>query len=277
MALSAADAISQSGTTSPKLPHLDGLAPLYRMGVEFRQGQVVMVAGRSGSMKSSFTLWLVETMGLETMYFSADMSASQASLKIGAMRTQQTTDQVERQMLGEGREEIIEELRGSKVRFSFKSPIRPEDIILELNAWVTMHNAYPQAIVIDNLMDVEGAEADYSALTFAMQILSDLSRETGASIFVLHHASDKSWEADSQPYRPPSRKEVKYGLSEKPELSLGVAINNQTNDFHIAPIKQRLGFQDPTANTFATIRVIPEKNFFHSPSVGDYIPGASGG
>lgn len=229
-----------------------------------------MIAGRSGTMKSTFALWLVSNWNLPTMYFSADMSAFQASTKLAAHKTQRTVEEVEQGMRSGAAEEYMEALAESKIQFSFKSPIRWEAVIEELNAWVTLYNEYPKVIVIDNLMDVEGAEAEYSEQMLVMQVVSDLSRETGATILVLHHASDKSWDARSYPYRPPSRDQVKGGLSEKPELSLGVAINNETKDFHVAVIKQRMGPQDPTANTFATLKVDPSRNTFSSPKVDDY-------
>ena len=229
-----------------------------------------MIAGRSGSGKSSFALWLAQMWGLDTLYFSADMSARQASSKLAALLTQQTVDEIEAGMLTEKRDHYLEALEESKIKFSFKSPIRWDVVIQELNVWVTLHNRYPEVIVIDNLMDVEGAESEYSEQMFVMQAVSDISRDTGATVLILHHAPDKSWEADARPYRPPSRKEVKGGLSEKPEMSLGVALNNTVNDFHIAPIKNRLGFTDPTGNTFATLRADPAKNMYWSPKADHY-------
>jgi len=252
------------------MPYVEGLRPLYDLGCSPRRGEVIMIAGRSGSGKSSFALWLAEMWGLDTLYFSADMSARQASAKLAALLTQQTVDEVEAGMLTEDRNHYLEALEESRIKFSFRSPIRWDTVIQELNTWVTLHNRFPEVIVFDNLMDFENAESEYTEQMFVMQAVSDISRDTGATVLILHHASDKSWEADSRPYRPPSRKEVKGGLSEKPEMSLGVAVNNTVNDFHVAPIKNRMGFQDPTGNTFATLRSDPSKNMFWSPKSDHY-------
>lgn len=268
--LGASQALVQSSTSAPSMPYVEGLRPLYDLGCSPRRGEVIMIAGRSGSGKSSFALWLAEMWGLDTLYFSADMSARQASAKLAALLTQQTVDEVEAGMLTEDRNHYLEALEESRIKFSFRSPIRWDTVIQELNTWVTLHNRFPEVIVFDNLMDFENAESEYTEQMFVMQAVSDISRDTGATVLILHHASDKSWEADSRPYRPPSRKEVKGGLSEKPEMSLGVAVNNTVNDFHVAPIKNRMGFQDPTGNTFATLRSDPSKNMFWSPKSDHY-------
>src|SRR5690606_39630123 len=79
---------------------------------------------------------------------------------------------------------------------------------------------------------------------------------------LLHHATDKGWEAKSSPWSPPSRDQVKGGLSEKPELTLSVALDPHTYAFNVAVIKQRMGRSDPSAQTFQTLRCYPELTRF---------------
>ncbi|XVS66061.1 hypothetical protein ACQPYE_08410 [Actinosynnema sp. CA-299493] len=74
----------------------------------------------------------------------------------------------------------------------------------------------------------------------------------------------KSWEAKSDPWAPPSRDQVKGGLSEKPELSLSVALDPTSMVYKIAVIKQRMGPCDPTARTHATLMCEPDKTRFHA-------------
>lgn len=268
--LGASQALVQNTSQPAALPLVEELTPLYDLGVAPRRGEVIMIAGRSGSGKSSFALWLTEQWGLDTLYFSADMSARQASSKLAAMLTDTPVGEVENGMVNGDQAYYLEALERSRIKFSFRSPIRWDHAIEEINTWVTLHNRYPEVMVFDNLMDFENAESEYSEQMFVMQALSDLSRETGATILILHHASDKSWDADSRPFRPPSRREVKGGLSEKPEMTLSVALNNQVNDFHVAPIKNRMGFQDPTGDSFATLVTDPTKNRYWSPRMRDY-------
>lgn len=224
-----------------------------------------MIVGRSGSQKSGLALFWADEMNLPTIYFSADMSAFTASARLASKRTGQTTDQVERTMLagGEPRQHCLDALADSNITFSFGSPITWRQIDEELRAYVELWNRYPEVMFFDNLMDFDGAESDYTEQMAVMQGLTELARETGATVFVMHHASDKSWDARSDPWSPPSRDQVKGGLSEKPELSISVALDPNTLQFNVAVIKQRMGPQDPTAKRWTQLRCEPELTRFH--------------
>lgn len=266
--LSAARSLELSVASAPELPRVEALEDLYRLGggsgVRPRQGEVIMVAGRSGSQKSGFALWWVSQMNLPTLYLSADMSSYQASIRLACSQMGLTTDEVEERMAKGGRDraEVRAALAGLNITFSFGA-ITWHGLDQELEAYVELYNRFPEVIVIDNLMDIEGTESDYQAQMAAMQSISDLSRATGSTVIVLHHASDKSWDAENAPWMPPSRKEVKGGLSEKPELSLTVALDPNSLAFNVACVKQRMGPCDASARTFATLQAYPELTQFH--------------
>lgn len=254
----------ESGKALPRLPELERL---YQRGLELRHGQVVMIAGRSGSQKSGFALWLVNQLDLPTLYFSADMSAFTASARVASMNTGMTTEEVEINMGSNhpnNRRHIEESLENSKIQFSFGSPITLRQVDEELEAYVEFHNAYPTLIVFDNLMDFMGAEGSYEAQMEVMSTATELSRLTGSTVILLHHATDKGWDARTSPWNPPSREQIKNGLSEKPEVALSVAIDPHTRDFRIAIIKQRMGWCDPTANTFDIFEAEPSLTRFHA-------------
>lgn len=263
--LSAARALSLNSESGRKLPEVSALYGLYQNGLVLRHGQVVMIAGRSGSQKSGFALWLTDELGLDTLYFSADMSAFTASSRLASKRSGLSTSEVEAAMLekGEHADAIIEAVNESNIRFSFGSPITWSQIDEELDAHVELHNRFPEVVVFDNLMDFEGAESDYAAQMAVMQGVTELSRDTGATVIVMHHASDKAWEAKTDPWSPPSRDQIKGGLSEKPEVSLSVALNPNSLDFNVAVVKQRMGAQDPSARRWTTLRCEPELTRFH--------------
>lgn len=228
-----------------------------------------MIVGRSGSQKSGLALWWLEQLGLSYLYFSADMSRFTASARIAGTRAGLSTEEIE-QIMGPAGDEgdraaLLEILGGSRGRFSFGSPITWWQVDRELDAYVETEDAFPEIIVFDNLMDFEGAESDYSGQMAVMQSATELSRDTGSNVWLMHHASDKSWDARQDPYNPPSRQEVKGGLSEKPEKSLSVALDPNTLDFKIAVIKDRIGPCDPTARRFITLRCEPELTRFHRP------------
>lgn len=208
-------------------------------------------------------------MDLPTLYFSADMSAFTASSRIASTRFGLSTEEVEQVMEAGGplRDELLADLAESKITFSFGSPIRWQQVDEELQAYVELWNAYPQVMVFDNLMDFEDAESDYSAQMEVMQMLTELARETGSTVIVMHHASDKQMDPRN-PWKPPSRNEIKGGLSEKPELGLTVALNSVSLDFNVAVVKQRMGPQDPPAERWVTLRCEPEFTRFHARGLG---------
>lgn len=227
-----------------------------------------MVAGRSGTQKSGFALWWVKEMNLPTLYLAADMSKFQVSARLASSMLGISVEEVEawEKLGGERSEEIADALSPLNILFSF-GEITWEKVDNELSAWVEHSDEYPKVIVIDNLMDVEDAQADYQAQMEAMQEIKALSQTTGATVIVLHHASDKSWDARTDPWAPPSRDQVKGGLSEKPELSLSVGFNPMSGEFRVAAIKQRMGRSDPTASTSALIKCVPEYTRFEK-----YVP-----
>lgn len=278
----AASALKKNAASSPKLPYVAELEPLYRMGYNPHAGELIMVAGRPGAMKSTWVLWLVQKFHLPTLYFSADMSAFQASTKMASHQLQQTVDQVSEDMAmdssgafldPDAAELVLDRLNKSKIHFSFGTPIRQSVMIEELNAWVDLYNSFPEVIVIDNLMDMEGCEVGYEEQSLAMQSLSNLSRDTGATVIVLHHASDKGEQAKRDPFAPPPRSEIKNGLAEKAEQVLTVAIDNRDNSFKVAIVKQRMGYTDASAQNYAAMAVNPDKNIFWAP--GALTPGGT--
>lgn len=260
--LDAARSLSLSIDSAPPLPRVAGLDALYRHNVEPRRGEFIMIAGRSGQQKSGFALWWVSQMNLPTLYFSADMTSRQASVRLASSLMDMTTEQVERLWHEEGgAEEIVEALRDLNITFSY-GPISWSGVDEEIEAWVELHDSYPEVIVFDNLMDIEGAESDYTEQMMTMQLLWELSRSTKATVVVLHHASDASYEAASDPYKPPSRKDIKNKLGEKPEMVLTVALNPNRGVFAVAPVKNRMGFCDMSGGTFVELDIEPEKTRF---------------
>lgn len=268
--LTANRALTLNAASAPELPRIEALKPLYDVGCRPRQGEIIMIAGRSGTQKSGFALWLAANWNLPTLYMSADMSGWQASIRLACMQLGMTTDQVEEQLHApEGRRAVEQALAPLRITFSFSSPITMSGLEAEMDAQVELWDAYPKVIVIDNLMDIEGCDSDYAAQMAALQDLAALSRDTGSTILVLHHATDKSREAKYDPSMPPSREQVKGGLSEKPELSLSVALQPNTLEYRIAVIKQRMGPSDPTAQNYVTLRADPARTQFRQLALTD--------
>lgn len=262
--LSPGRALALNAEAGKPLPKVPGLRDLYAAGTTPRHGEVVMIAGRSGHQKSGLALWYVAQMNLPTLYFSADMSAFTASSRLASMVADQTTEEVEEGMrrgFGPDYQDMLADLR---ITFSFGSPITWRQVDEELQAYVELWDEWPQVIVIDNLMDVADAESDYTVQMAAMSTVTEIARETGATVIVLHHASDKTPNALTNPYDPPARSEIKNGLAEKPELCLTVALDPHTHNYRIATVKQRMGPNDPSGRRFVVLRAEPSKTRFHA-------------
>lgn len=257
--LTAKRAFGLNARSAPLLPKVPELAPLYDWGAAPRVGQVIMIAGRPGSQKSGFALFWVRQMGLPTLYMSGDMTPFEATSRLVGMETRLELEEIEERIDGAGLGSHEAALDDVQISFSFGSPITYHAIEAELEGWVELHNAYPPVIVIDNLMDIEGCEAEYAMQTEAMQILTELARTTGSTVMVLHHASDKT---DKVSGMPPARREIKNGLAEKPQLTLGVAFDPDLSELRVAVLKQRSGRADPSGLDHIRLRAYPEVTRF---------------
>ena len=254
--------LSTFGSNSPELPRIPALEDLYSFkgGVTFRQGMLMMIVGRSATGKSGFALWLAQHWGLRTLYFSADMSAFTASTRLAGMNLRSTREEVLAMMDGSdiAQRAIRDSLTNTRIQFSFGSPITWQSYDEEMWGFVEEWNAWPDLVVVDNLGDIEGCTTDYVPQMEALQDLTGIGRERGITTMVLHHATDAGTTAQLDPFTPPGRGEIKNKVSEKPELTLSVALNPVGNAFRVAPIKQRDGYCDPSGKSYVTLQARPE-------------------
>ena len=148
-------------------------------------------------------------------------------------------------------------------------PCRNDAALLErcLDSFANQKRPADEVIVVDNLMDIEGCNADYVAQQEAMQVLNDLALTTGSTVIVLHHATDKSFEASADPYAPPARKEIKNGMSEKPQNIVTVAVNPHSEEVRVVPVKQRMAKSDPTGKRWTPLRAIVNQSRYERGSM----------
>jgi len=264
--LTAGRAFTKSTSNAEPIPQVATLSEMRSDGVVPRRGQMTMIAGIPGTGKSAFAMWWVAQLGLSTLYFSADMDSYTANSRLAAIHSGNTVKSVEQAMdTGMGMEYYADALAESKFIFCFDSGPTLEDVGAELAAHVEVFDEYPEVIVIDNVMNIQGSE-DYQGQQHILSELHSLARITRAWVVVLHHASEVNGKS---PFDPPPRKEIKNKITEHPELVLTVAANPATGDYKVACVKNRSDKSDPGAQYPYTYRADLARCSFHK-----YVPPA---
>lgn len=258
-------ALRFSARSAEPLPYIHELTHLYNMGVRPRRGELIMIAGRAGSAKSSFVLWLAMKMRLRTLYFSADMSPWQASIRLAAAQAEVTIDEVER-ALSDG--SFVEQER-LPIHFCFDSSPTLDDMDAEMDAYLEAWGQYPELVIVDNLRNVDAMhENEYGGQNLVLDYLHGLTRSTGAAVCVLHHTQIAV--GTREPNAPQPRWAIKNKVDELPELILTLGLDPDTNVFQLACVKQRMGRQDIEAKNRAALQADLTRNLFSLRAVGWY-------
>lgn len=250
-----ARALRYSAKSAEPLPYIHELSALYELGVKPRRGELVMVAGRSGSAKSAFMLWLAMRWELRTLYFSADMNPWQASIRLAAAQSEKTIDEIEQA------DEPYEPATALPIHFCFDSSPTLDDMDCELDAYLEAWGKHPELVIVDNLRNVDALhENEYGGQNFVLDHLHGMTRSTGAAVFVLHHTQIAV--GTKEPAAPQPRWAIKNKVDELPELILTLGLDAETNLFQIACVKQRMGKQDMEGTNRATLQADLSRNVF---------------
>lgn len=242
------------------LPEVAILGPLYRFGFVPRAGQVLMVAGQPGSLKSMFGQWYADELGLRTLYFCADSDPHTAVTRLAAKRTGYTSDEVARALETGAAGFFVDALAGSNLQFCFDSGPTLDDVALEVYAYVELWDAYPEVIIIDNLLNVEAEVGEeFAGMRMVSKEIHRLARETGAAVMILHHMRECDDASNPQP-----RAHLQGKVSQLPERILSVAYDADEGAFKMAPVKNRGGRQDPSGKQFFRLRADPARATFYS-------------
>jgi hypothetical protein len=198
-------------------------------------------------------LWWTTALNLPTLYFSADNSAHTTLTRYLANTTQTPRRAIEEDMddpdVGPALEaSYMESLADSNIEFCFDGSLTMDDITEELSAYVELYDEWPEVIIIDNLINVEGT-GDHQGQNGILSELHWLARMSGATVFVLHHmsqAQDKPGK-NPDPTMPRGSNFVQNKVTHYPDLVLSVAADSQKGLFRIAGVKVRGDKNDPAA------------------------------
>ena len=254
--LSASRSLRKAVQTGHPLPRVDALADLYAKGVDFRASQLWMLTGRPGAGKTFFAQWFVSEVakkGRESgdpcpgIYFFLDGTPFTAAVRQAAWATGHRSQEIASALEGPGigyYEDILGE-NAEDVSFVYdKKPGLPE-IQGTIDAYVELWDTYPRWMIFDNLRNLDEADEGHEAKKFVLSELQSLAYRTGASIGVLHHAS----ESGVRDYtKPPKANETEDKVTQYPEMVLSCAKDPDSDRFALAVAKMRDGgASDPQA------------------------------
>ncbi len=240
--MSIRQAASQHDASGHPLP--TAWPQLAAQGVEIRGGELTVIAGQPAAGKSAFALATALRIGRPTLYFCADTAAWTMLLRVVAMVTGQTQDNVESRLdvdLGFA-DGAMESVRF--VRWCFDSAPTLADIDTEVEAYNEVWGSYPALIVIDNLIDVAEGDDEFAAIRRTQKELKFLARDTGAAVLVLHHVTE-AFRVDEG--SAPSRSSILGKDTRLPALVL--TITNENGYLGVAVVKNRYGKCDPSGRT----------------------------
>lgn len=252
----------KTGVPLPEVPFLrdwyleDGGRNIY-------QGELVMIAGRPGSLKSFLSLAFAQGTGLDTLYLSADSDASTQISRLAANITGHQVRDIRQQMADNPEAEAYyaEALAPSRVQWAFDSNPDSWDLEDEISAYVELYDQFPSIIIVDNLRNVyTGQDNEYSGYALIMQKLLDITRETGSTVITLHHMLESGKDNKSTKPAPVSGLDGK--VSKLPELILSLALEG--NQSRIATVKDRHNQAHPEADAWVTLRADPGRGRFYA-------------
>lgn len=191
-------AMRAKGAEGEPIP--DVFPQLANIGAHARRGQLSMVVGPPGSGKTALVSdWIVNAdytgMGHKpsVLYFSADSDRMTVGRRVAAGVTGYHQETIEEYLNNNKYNvwQILEE-KTSHIWYNFDSSLTTDDIHAEVWAYAYVNGAWPEIIVVDNLMNVKGDDGkvgEHATYAQTAQWLSDLARESGAAVILLHHST----------------------------------------------------------------------------------------
>jgi hypothetical protein len=246
------------------LPDLTGIGA--KFGMYFRRGQTAMIAADPNNGKSPLALWhsvkWAKNFGLRIMYFSADTDEYTTWKRAVCMTTGQEKSRVD----GMPKSKVSAALGslGGRLSFSFETDPTYQDLMEEVVAFYELWGAYPDVVVIDNLMDViSDREDEYGGMRDHTKAFKRLARATNSLVLILHHCNEEDQSKRKGGVRPPSRGRITGKVGQKAENIVTIAYNAAEKLMLMAPVKVRDGDPDDTGFTYHTVRSDPERMQFY--------------
>jgi hypothetical protein len=245
----ARQSIASQRATGTLLPAAAGFEALAYAWPE--KGTLTMLAGRTGSLKSTFALSWALRMGSPCLYLSMDQQPRTMMPRAASAWLGRPLGDVKNDLRNGSREWYAQNFSSCNLSFAF-GPQTMRTIGLEVDAYLEFWDRWPDIIVVDNLMDLDGDAEGYQAQVWAMGQLERLAAVTGASVWVLHHCGefgDFSF--------PPPRSAITNKVVHKPELIYTLAYDG-VGLLRVAVVKNRDNPACPDASSYVQFVVDTE-------------------
>ncbi|MFF4557182.1 AAA family ATPase [Streptomyces sp. NPDC001422] len=230
---------------------------LTRHEVEFRRGELSLVAAGPGTGKSIFAINLALFGNMPVMYFSADSNAATQLTRATAIITGDNVREVKRKLMRDDFGDYFADLaKRWWVRFNYDARPKPKDLERDLAAYFEVFGMMPHLIVVDNITNVDGGSAqDAEGFTFGLEAmceyLADMARQTKAHVLALHHVTGEH--SDGLNPIPLSGVKGKIGRVPSVIITLHKEIDGMDGRIiHASAVKNREGFEDSSGQTFSS-------------------------
>jgi RecA-family ATPase len=243
--------VRQSVRAASKRP--DSLPQPYRslsaLGIHFYRREISLFAASPGTGKSALAINLAIKMKVPTLYLSLDTSAQDMSTRLAAVTSGRSMGYIAKAM---DKEEVEATLDVAEhVTFCFDSSMGSRDVSDELLAYVTVHGAFPQLLVVDNLNSLElDSDSEYSGENEMMKQLNTVARRGDMHVMVLHHVQGQ-YDGTTRPLTLGS---IVNKVTKLPSLVLTLRGDKNfsgTEQMLVCPVKNRHGEADVTGVTGA--------------------------
>ena len=222
--------------------------------IQFRRGQVCMVAAAPNVGKSMFALIYALQAGARTLFFSADTDTTTVMMRAASHLSGHSQLTVESNLNTNNNwyNEKFEKM--SNIQWVFDSSPSLDDIESEIKAYIEVYGTAPELIIIDNLMNI-AAESDneWAGLRAIMTDLHDMARHTEACVMILHHVSEQT--EYGQGMQPPARRAIQGKVSQLPSLIVTMGYDPYNKELLIAAVKNRFGPHSADGSMFAALKV----------------------
>lgn len=238
---------------------------LEMLGAKIRRGQVTLIAAAPGGGKSAVATHIAVNAdytgqgdGVPTLYFSADSDRMTLGTRVAAGIFGRNLMDVEK-LLAQNDPEVWAAIEEATKHISWNFDPSPSlmEIDEEIEAYAVVHGEYPHLIVIDNLMDVTGADGDgaagYLVQDRIVEAMCQIARNTGAAVIILHHVKGQ-YEDGKEPI-PFSG--LMNNVGKRPRLVLTL-YQKDINILGICVVKNSTGRKDVEA----AVGWLPERSYF---------------